>query len=314
MFGQFASRLASAALLLGGAAIVSFLLIRLVPGDPAVALLCNEADDAALAQLRHRLALDRTLVIQFAAWFVRVLSGDLGRSIESGRPVLSMLLSALGPTAILSATAMCVAIVLGIPGGVYMVTHRRSARASALSAFSFVGLSAPSFWLGLLLVLAFSIRLPLFPASGYVSPFESIGGQIWRLALPATTLAIPLSAAVMRMTRSAMLPALRAPHIRTALANGLPAGRVIWRHAVPSAFPSIMALLAIQAGQLLGGVVVTETVFSWPGVGKLTVDAVFARDYPLIQGAVLMSAFVFVLLASVADCLQSAFDPRVRLQ
>jgi peptide/nickel transport system permease protein len=305
-------RLASLVPILFGTSLVSFLLIRLVPGDPAMALLGMEADDAALAALRHKLALDQSLPLQYASWLGNILTGDFGRSIQGGRDVLPLLGSALVPTALLSVAALAISLVISIPAGIVAATRRNSAADYVASLLSLCGLSLPSFWLGILLILLFSITLPILPASGYVSPLVDPVGFLRHLILPALTLGAALAAATMRMTRAAMLEVLRADYIRTARAKGISPRRVIWRHALGNAQIPIVTLLGIQMGQLLGGVVITETVFSWPGIGKLTVDAIFARDYPVVQGAVLLTATLFVLINLATDLVYTVIDPRVR--
>ncbi|WP_460451411.1 ABC transporter permease [Alsobacter sp. SYSU BS001988] len=305
-------RLASLVPILFGTSLVSFLLIRLVPGDPAMALLGMEADDAALAALRHKLALDQSLPLQYASWLGNILTGDFGRSIQGGRDVLPLLGSALVPTALLSVAALAISLVISIPAGIVAATRRNSAADYVASLLSLCGLSLPSFWLGILLILLFSITLPILPASGYVSPLVDPAGFLRHLILPALTLGAALAAATMRMTRAAMLEVLRADYIRTARAKGIAPRRVIWRHALGNAQIPIVTLLGIQMGQLLGGVVITETVFSWPGIGKLTVDAIFARDYPVVQGAVLLTATLFVLINLATDLVYTVIDPRVR--
>lgn len=298
--------------ILFGTSLVSFLLIRMVPGDPAVALLGLDADDAALSALRRNLSLDQPLPMQYAAWLGHVLTGDFGRSIQGGRAVLPLLGGALAPTALLAAAALLVSLVIAVPAGVVAATRRNTAADVAASLAALCGLSMPSFWLGLLLILAFSVALPVLPASGYASPLADPGGCLLHLVLPALTLGAALAAATMRMTRAAMLEVLRADYVRTARAKGLPLRSVVWRHAFRNARIPIVTLLGIQVGQLLGGVVVTETVFSWPGIGKLTVDAIFARDYPVIQGAVLLTATLFVLVNLATDVVYAVLDPRIR--
>ena len=296
-----------------GISVVTFTLIRLVPGDPVIALLGMEADEAALQALRKQLALDQPLVVQYFAWAGRILSGDFGRSIQGGRDVLALLLGALGPTALLSLAALAVSLVLSIPAGIVAATRRNSAADYAASFVALCGLSMPSFWLGILLIMGLSIALPIFPASGYVSPLTDPLAFFQHLVLPAITLGAALAAATMRMTRATMLEVLRADYVRTARAKGLAERTVVWGHALGNARIPIVTLLGIQLGQLLGGVVITETVFSWPGIGKLTVDAIFARDYPVVQGAVLVTATLFVLINLATDLIYTALDPRVRL-
>jgi peptide/nickel transport system permease protein len=292
---------------------VAFFLIRLVPGDPAVALLGLEADETAIAAMRTKLALDQPLPVQYLHWLGNILTGDFGRSIQGGREVLPLLLGALGPTALLACAALVVSLLIAIPAGIVAATRRNSAADYAASFIALCGLSLPSFWLGVLLILTFSIAIPILPASGYVSPLKDLGGHLTHLVLPAVTLGTALAAATMRMTRATMLEVLRADYVRTARAKGLPRSRVVWGHALSNARIPIVTLIGIQLGQLLGGVVITETVFSWPGIGKLTVDAIFARDYPVVQGAVLITATLFVLINLLTDFIYTLLDPRVRL-
>jgi peptide/nickel transport system permease protein len=313
MARYLATRLISLVPILFGTSIVAFLLIRLVPGDPAVALLGMEADPRSLAALRQQLALDQPIVVQYVTWLGHILTGDFGRSIQGGRAVFPLLIGALAPTALLSAAALVISLVIAIPAGIVAATHRNSGADYTASFLALCGLSLPSFWLGILLILMFSIYLPLFPASGYVSPLVDPMAHLRHLVLPAVTLGAALAAATMRMTRATMLEVLRADYVRTARAKGLSQRRVIWGHALRNARIPIVTLLGIQLGQLLGGVVITETVFSWPGIGKLTVDAIFARDYPVVQGAVLLTATLFVLINLVTDLIYTVLDPRVRL-
>jgi peptide/nickel transport system permease protein len=313
MARYLATRLTSLVPILFGTSVVAFLLIRLVPGDPAVALLGLEADARSLAALRQQLALDQPIVVQYATWLGHILTGDFGRSIQGGRAVFPLLIGALAPTTLLSAAALVISLVIAIPAGIVAAVSRNSGADYTASLLALCGLSLPSFWLGILLILAFSIYLPLFPASGYVSPWVDPVAHLRHLVLPALTLGAALAAATMRMTRAAMLEVLRADYVRTARAKGLSRRRVIWVHALRNARIPIVTLLGIQLGQLLGGVVITETVFSWPGIGKLTVDAIFARDYPVVQGAVLLTATLFVLINLLTDLVYTVLDPRVRL-
>lgn len=307
------TRFVSLVPILFGISAVTFFLIRLVPGDPVIAFLGLEADENAIATLRRQLSLDQPLLVQYFAWLGRILSGDFGRSIQGGREVLPLLLSALGPTAILSLSALALSLMISIPAGVIAATRRNSWADYTVSLAALFGLSMPSFWLGVLLILTFSITLPIFPSSGYVSPLADPVAHLRHLVLPALTLGAALAAATMRMTRATMLEVLRADYIRTARAKGLPSRTVVWGHALGNARIPIVTLLGIQFGQLLGGVVITETVFSWPGIGKLTVDAIFARDYPVVQGAVLLTATMFVLINLVTDLIYTVLDPRLRL-
>lgn len=307
------TRVASLLPILLGISVVTFSLIRLVPGDPVVALLGMEANESAIQALRQQLALDQPLVVQYFAWAGRILTGDFGRSIQGGRDVLPLLLGALWPTALLSLAALAVSLLISIPAGIVAATRRNSMADYSASFIALCGLSMPSFWLGILLIMGLSIAWPIFPASGYVAPGEDLLAFLRHLVLPAITLGAALAAATMRMTRATMLEVLRADYVRTARAKGLSERSVVWNHALSNARMPIVTLLGIQLGQLLGGVVITETVFSWPGIGKLTVDAIFARDYPVVQGAVLVTATLFVLINLATDLLYTALDPRVRV-
>lgn len=294
-----------------GTSLIAFFLVRLVPGDPATALLGLEATPEAIAALRLKLALDEPLPVQYLTWLGNVFMGDMGRSIQGGRDVLTLILSALMPTALLAVMALLVSLSISIPAGVIAATRRNQGADYVVTFLALCGISMPSFWLAILLIMAFSIALPILPSSGYVSPFVSPWDFIRHVTLPAITLGAALAAATMRMTRAAMLEVLQADYVRTAKAKGLSERAVVWRHAFRNALIPIVTLLGIQFGQVLGGVVVTETVFSWPGIGKLTVDAIFARDYPVVQGAVLFTAALFVLINLITDLIYSALDPRI---
>jgi peptide/nickel transport system permease protein len=307
-----AGRLLALLPILFGLSLLTFVLLALVPGDPVTAMLGLEASPEAVATLRAKLALDQSLPVRFLAWLGQVLMGDFGRSIQSGRPVLGMVMSAIGPTAILALAALAVSVCIALPAGAVAASRRNRPADFAVSIAALCGLSLPSFWLAILLVLGLSIAVPVFPSSGYVAFTSDPLAALHHLVLPAATLGVALAAASMRMTRSAMLDVLPADYIRTAQAKGLTQRRVVWRHAMRNALIPIVTLLGIQLGQLLGGVVVTETVFAWPGIGKLVVDAIFARDYPVVQGAILLTATLFVLLNLVTDMLCVALDPRQR--
>ncbi len=298
--------------ILFGLSVLSFTLLAMVPGDPVTAMLGLEASPEAIATLRAKFALDQPLPVRFLAWFGNLLQGDLGRSIQTGRPVLEMVVTALGPTLLLAGAALLVSLAIALPAGIVAATRRNQPADFAVSLVALCGLSLPSFWLGILLILGLSIAWPVFPASGYAPLLADPWTALRHLVLPAATLGVALAGASMRMTRSAMLEVLPADFIRTAHAKGLGPRRVVWRHALRNALIPIVTLVGIQLGQLLGGVVVTETVFAWPGIGKLVVDAIFARDYPVVQGAILVTATLFVLLNLATDLICVALDPRQR--
>jgi peptide/nickel transport system permease protein len=295
-----------------GITLVSFFLIHLAPGDPATTFLGIEGDRASVATLREKLGLDRSLTEQYLGWLLKVVSGDFGRSTQSGRAVFPMMMQALGPSALLAGAALSISLVIAIPAGIIAATKRNSPVDWTLSFVSLCGLSLPSFLVAILLILALTVYAPFLPASGYVSPLINPLEYLRHVILPAFTLATPLAAATMRMTRAAMLDELGKDYVRTARAKGLTRWRVIVRHVLPNAEIPILTLLGIQLGQLLGGVVITETVFSWPGIGKLTVDAIFARDYPVLQASLLLTGAFFVLTNFLTDVIYTVIDPRVR--
>ena len=297
-------RLAALAPVLFGMCVLSFVLLAMIPGDPVTAMLGLEADPAAIATLRAKYALDQPLAVRFLAWFAHVLTGDLGRSIQTGRPVLAMVGTALVPTLQLGLAATLISLAIAIPAGIVAAARRNSAADLVASLVALCGLSLPSFWLAILLIMGLSIAVPLLPSSGYVPFLQAPGDALAHIVLPAVTLGAAMAAATMRMTRAAMIEALSADYIRTARAKGAQPGRVIWRHALRNALLPVVTLIGLQVGQLLGGVVITESVFSWPGIGKLTVDAIFARDYPVVQ--------LFVLINLVTDLLYVVLDPRLR--
>ncbi|MGO6694479.1 ABC transporter permease [Rhizobium johnstonii] len=306
------SRILSTVPVLFGLCVLSYTLLAMIPGDPVTAMLGMDASPDAVAALRAKFALDEPLPIRFLSWFGHLMLGDLGRSIQSGRPVLNMVMTALVPTIQLGCAALLISLLIAIPAGVISASRRNTAADYGVSLLSLAGLSLPSFWLAILLVLFLSIRLQLFPSSGYVPFSEDPISALRHITLPAITLGVAMSASTMRMTRAAMLEVLNADYIRTARAKGLPWRRVVWKHALRNALIPVTTLVGLQLGQLMGGVVVTETVFAWPGIGKLTVDAIFSRDYPVVQGAILASAVLFVFINLATDLLYAVLDPRLR--
>lgn len=306
------ARLAALVPVLFGMCVLSFGLLSMIPGDPVTAMLGLEADPAAIATLRAKYALDQPIPVRFLAWFGAVLAGDLGRSIQTGRPVLAMVGTALVPTIQLGVAAMLISLSIAIPAGIVAAARRNSAADLLASFIALCGLSLPSFWLAILLIMGLSIGVPLLPSSGYAPFLAAPWEATLHIILPAITLGTAMAAATMRMTRAAMIEVLSADYIRTARAKGAPQRRVVWRHALRNAMLPIVTLIGLQMGQLLGGVVITESVFSWPGIGKLTVDAIFARDYPVVQGAILATATLFVLINLGTDLLYTVLDPRLR--
>ncbi|MFD2110582.1 nickel ABC transporter permease [Thiorhodococcus fuscus] len=293
----------SLSMLLGVCTLV-FLLIHLVPGDPVEVMLGEGARPADQEALRHALGLDRPLSAQYLEYLGRLVRLDLGVSLHAQRPVLDLLSERVGPTLELAVASLSLAIVLAIPLGVLAAHYRGRGVDRAAMTFSMLGAAIPNFWLGPLLILVFSLWLGWTPVSGRDGPFS--------LVLPAVTLGTGLAAVLARMVRSSVLEVLGEDYVRTARAKGLGPLAVLWRHALRNAWLPILTLVGLQFGALLGGAVITETVFSWPGLGSLLVEAIQTRDYPLVQGAVLLIALTYLAVNTLTDLLYVAIDPRVR--
>jgi len=292
--------------------ILVFLLQQLLPGDPALAMAGEQRDPQVIEFIRHRYHLDQPLPVQYALWLWGVLHGDLGQSIRIQQPVLDLVAEKLPVTLELTLFAMAIALAIGIPMGVLAAVKRGTIWDVLANGVALWGLSTPNFWLGILLILLFSVQLHWLPASGFVSPAESLGRNLATLIMPAFVLGNAIAAVVMRHTRSAMLQAMRSDYVRTARAKGLSEARVILRHALPNALQPVITLGALEFGGLLSGAVLTEQIFTIPGFGKLIVDAVFNRDYAVVQGVVLVTATFYTLLNLAADLLYAVVNPRLR--
>jgi peptide/nickel transport system permease protein len=281
-----------------------FFLVHLIPGDPVELMLGETASRADLAQLRADLGLDRPIGEQYARFMGGLVRGDLGRSFFYRKPVLAVIGGALPATALLAAAAMAVAILIAVPLGVLAAVRRDSAVDRLAMLGSLVGVSMPNFWLGPLLIIHFSFRLGWLPVSGREGPAS--------LVLPAATLGFALAAILARMTRASMLDVLGEDYLRTARAKGVRERAVIYRHALRNALLPVVTIVGLQFGVLLSGAVVTENVFAWPGVGTLLIQAITARDYPLVQGCVLVISLGYVAVNFLTDALYTVIDPRVR--
>jgi peptide/nickel transport system permease protein len=292
--------------------VLVFGLQQLLPGDPALALAGEDRSPAVIAFLREKYHLDEPLPVRYWLWVKGVLTGDLGESIRIKRPVLDLVLEKLPVTAELAALAFVIALAIGLPMGVVSAVKSGSAIDYGATMVALWGLSIPNFWLGILLILLFSVELGLLPASGFVSPRESLSRNLETLIMPAFVLGNALAAGIMRHTRSAMLAVLSADYVRTARAKGLSEVRVILHHALRNALIPVITLSALDLGGLLSGAVLTEQVFTIPGFGKLIVDAVFNRDYAVVQGVVLCTAFAYILLNLLADIAYVVVNPRLR--
>jgi len=289
-----------------------FALQRALPGDPFLVIAGEERDPEVIARLREIYRMDDPVVVQFFAWLGQVLQGDFGRSLRTGEPVLGLILQKLPVTIQLATAAILVALTIGIPAGIIAARRKGTATDYSVSALALTGLSIPNFWLGIMLILVVAVQLKWLPASGYESIFVDPKAAIERLILPAFVLGNGLAAFIMRHTRSAMLEVLRSDYVRTARAKGLDEDTVVNRHALRNALMPIITLSTLLFGELLAGSVLTEQVFTIPGFGKLIVDAVFNRDYGVVQGVVLCTAIGFILMNLLADILYVLANPRLR--
>jgi len=289
-----------------------FGLQQLLPGDPAVILAGEDRDPNVVAYLHEKLHLDEPLPVRYLYWINGVLHGDLGESLRMQKPVLDLILEKLPVTLELACFAIVIALAIGIPAGIVSAVKRGTAWDYGANVVALWGLSTPNFWLGIMLILLFSVTLGWLPASGFVSPREDWRANVATLVMPAFVLGNAIAAVLMRHTRSAMLQVLSSDYVRTARAKGLPETRVVLRHALRNALIPVITLGALELGTLLSGAVLTEQVFSIPGFGKLIVDAVFNRDYAVVQGVVLFTATAYILLNLVADVLYVIVNPRIR--
>jgi peptide/nickel transport system permease protein len=292
--------------------VLIFGLQQLLPGDPAIAMAGEERDPAAIAYLRAKFHLDDPVPVRYGYWLRGVLHGDLGDSVRIQKPVTELIAEKLPVTLELAGLAMAIALVIGIGAGVASAALRDTKWDYAANLFALWGLSTPNFWLGILMILLFSVKLGWLPATGYVSPWEDLRGNLATMIMPAFVLGNAIAAVLMRHTRSAMLQVLSSDYIRTARAKGLASRRVLLRHALRNALIPIITLGALEFGTLLSGAVLTEQVFSIPGFGKLIVDAVFNRDYSVVQGVVLFTATMYILLNLLADVAYFVVNPRMR--
>jgi peptide/nickel transport system permease protein len=293
-------------------ATIVFVIIRLTPGDPAAVMLGPEATQQDVDQLRGRLGLDKPLPVQYLNWMGQLARGDLGQSIFLNKPVLSALADRAEPTFFLTLMSLIIATVIAVPVGILSAVKRGTALDQSVLSFSMFTSSIPSFWLGLLLMQVFAVKLGWLPVSGYGGPDASLGVRLTHLILPAVVLGLVNSALITRFIRASMLDVLRDDYVRTARAKGLTERRVILKHAVRNALIPILTVLGLTTALLISGAVVTETVFGLPGVGSLVVSAVLRRDYPVIQGALLVVAVIYVLINLFIDLLYLVVDPRVR--
>jgi len=292
--------------------VLVFLLQQLLPGDPAAVLAGEDADSEAIAEIRRQYRLDQPIPVQYLHWIAGVLTGDLGESIRLKAPVLDLILQKLPVTLQLASMAMVIALTIGVATGIVSALRRNSAWDVAANAVALWGISTPIFWLGIMMIYVFAVTLGWLPASGYVGLAEDWRQNLATTIMPAFVLGNAVAGVIMRHTRSAMLHALQSDYVRTARAKGLPERAVVLGHALRHALTPLITLGALEFGTLLSGAVLTEQIFSIPGFGKLVVDAVFNRDYAVVQGVTLVTATVYILLNLLADIGYVLADPRLR--
>ena len=296
-----------------GVSIVVFALMQFVPGDPVRVALGTRFDEELYNTLRERMGLDRPLVEQYVSWLGGALTGDLGVSFRNGQPVTTLILERLPGTITLAFAALFIALLVALPAGIISAVRSGSALDYAVSTASQVGISLPDFWAGVMYILLFSLALGWLPSSGFTPIGESFVGWLRHLILPALTVGLISGSIITRFVRSAVLEALNQDYVLTGRAKGLSEWQIVRRHVLPNAWIPIVTVVGLQLGFLLGGVVVTEVIFAWPGLGRLALTAVKDRDFTVLQGAVLYIAFMFLAINLIVDAIYATLDPRVRV-
>ena len=293
--------------------LIVFAGVRMIPGDPARVMAGTDADEAGLQEVRAKYGLNDPIPVQYFRWLTLAVQGDLGESIRTREPVIKTVALKLPITIQLACFALAIAILIAVPAGIFSAVRRNTIWDLAANAVSLCGVSIPSFWLGIMLILLMSVRLHALPASGYVPFFQDPVGNLERMLMPAFVLGAALAAVLMRQTRNSMIEVMTANYIRTAYSKGLAENVVIVRHALRNGLIPIVTIVGLQMGALMGGAVVTEQIFVVPGFGRLIVEAVFTRDYPLVQGVVLITASAYVLINLLVDVSYSLLNPRIRV-
>jgi peptide/nickel transport system permease protein len=291
--------------------IIVFMLIRMLPGDPVLIMLGEEATLEVRAALRHELGLDRSIPVQYAVWVGRVIRGDLGRSIRTHQPVLEAIIQRLPVTFELTLLAMVISLSSALPVGIVAAMFRGSRVDMISTAAALVGISIPNFFLAIVLIYVFALKFGWVPPMGYTPPWQDLAANLKAMILPAMTLGIGAAAVVARHIRSSFLEVLGQDYIRTARGKGLREHRVVFTHALKNALIPVVTIVGLQFGGLLGGAIITETIFGLPGVGRLVIASIFERDFPLVQGVVLFVALVFLFTNLVVDVLYAFLDPRI---
>ena len=306
-------RLIATVALLFFVSLVVFLLVHALPGDPALLFLGEEVDTDTLAKFRARLGFDRPLALQYVEWLGRALRGDLGRSLRTNQPVTHAILERLPVTLELMVAALVVSLLIAVPMGILSAVKQNSGIDLGGTLFALIGFSMPGFWLGLILIYVFALVLRWLPPSGFVGLTTGLSDNLRSLALPAITLGAALAAVVTRQLRSGMLEVLRQDYVRTAQAKGLAHRTVVGKHALKNALISVVTVIGLQIGGLLGNTIITETLFALPGVGRLMIDSIFSRDFFVVQGVILFLAAGYVVANLLVDIVYSWLDPRIRL-
>jgi peptide/nickel transport system permease protein len=312
MAGYILRRIAATVPVMLIVAVLVFLMLRLTPGDPAAVIAGDNANAEQIALIRTRLGLDQPILVQFFIWFGQILHGDFGESFFFKKTVAELIASRLEPTLALSLSTIVIAVVVAVPLGVLAAYKQGTLIDKVVMGFSVLGFSVPVFVIGYSLIYLFAIELNWFPVQGYQRIAEGFGGFLQRLILPSVTLSVIYIALIARMTRTSVLDVMGEDYIRTARAKGQVERVVLFRHALRNAAVPIVTVIGLGVALLIGGVVVTESVFTIPGIGRLTVDAVLARDYPTIQAVILLFSLVYVLINLVVDLAYRVFDPRIR--
>ena len=314
MLDFLAQRVAISVVTLFLITLIIFTGVRMIPGDPARVMAGTDADEAGLQEIRVKYGLTDPIPVQYFRWLSLALQGDLGESIRTREPVVKTVAAKLPITMQLAGFSLFIAVGIAIPAGIFSAVRRNTVWDLMANAVSLCGVSIPSFWLGIMLILFLSVRLHLLPASGFVSFFQDPLANLQRMLMPAFVLGAALAAVLMRQTRNSMIEVMSANYIRTAYSKGLAERVVIIRHALRNGLIPIVTILGLQMGALMGGAVVTEQIFVVPGFGRLIVEAVFTRDYPLVQGVVLITASSYVLINLLVDVSYSLLNPRIRFK
>ena len=307
------NRLWQSALTLLLASIVVFIGVRAIPGDPALAMAGEEADPETVAATRERLGLDKSIFVQYLSFIGNLFRGDFGNSLRTGAPVTDLIGATLPVTLWLATYAIVIAVIVGVLAGVIAERFHGRWPEWIANIFAIVGLSVPNFWLGILAIMYLSVILGWFPASGYVPVLDNPITGLYYLTLPAIILGISLAAVIMRQTRASMIESMGSDYVRTARAKGLGRFRILFRYGLRNSLIVVMTIVGLQLGGLISGAVVTERIFGLPGFGKLTLDAVFTRDYPVIQAVVLVVTLAYILINLAVDVLYSVINPRIRV-